>query len=374
VLFVAAATACGGSRASGPPEIRLVPDADGGAVIAVTNLPDDVAETLAARELTREQWVEILSVSVDDGQPAMLGTYALSGNTLRFTPMFPLDPGRQYRVALRTGAANGHDDGASAPLLAMVGLPRSEAVSSTVVSQIFPSSDVVPENQLRLYIHFSAPMGRSAGLEHITLIDASGAEVVDPFLPLDAEFWNDDRTRYTVFFDPGRQKRGILPNQQMGRSLEPGKRYTLVISREWRDGNGLPLKEEFRREFRVGPADERPLAVNAWRVAPPAAGTRDALSVAFDEPLDHGLLLRALGVTGGDGKFLDGEVRIDGGESRWSFTPRAEWKAGVYQLTALAMLEDLAGNRIGHAFEVDTFNRVDSSPEPERTSVPFTVR
>ena len=94
-LFVAAVTACGGSRASSPPEIRLVPDADGGAVIAVTNLPDDVAETLAARELTREQWAEILSVSVEAGQPAMLGTYALSGNSLRFTPMFPLDPGRQ---------------------------------------------------------------------------------------------------------------------------------------------------------------------------------------------------------------------------------------------------------------------------------------
>jgi hypothetical protein len=114
--------------------------------------------------------------------------------------------------------------------------------------------------------------------------------------------------------------------------------------------------------------------VNAWRVSPPTAGTRDALSVAFDEPLDHGLLLRALGVTGGDGKFLDGEVAIDAGESRWRFTPRAEWKAGVYQLTALAMLEDLAGNRIGRAFEVDTFTRVDASPEPERTSVPFTVR
>ena len=42
--------------------------------------------------------------------------------------------------------------------------------------------------------------------------------------------------------------------------------------------------------------------------------------------------------------------------------------------TALAMLEDLAGNRIGRAFEVDTFNRADASPEPERTSVSFSIR
>jgi hypothetical protein len=374
VVFLTSAVACGGTRISGPPEIRLVADSDGGAAIVVANLPDDLAATLSSRALAREQWSEILTVSVDEGQPPMLGTYAASGNTLRFTPMFPLDPGRQYRVVFRAGAWNGDGGSAPAPLVATVGLPRSEAVPSTVVSHVFPSSDVVPENQLRLYIHFSAPMGRSAGLEHIRLINADGVEVVDPFLPLDAEFWNDDRTRYTVFFDPGRQKRGILPNQQMGRSLERGSRYALVVSRQWRDGNGLPLKEEFRREFRVGPADEQPLAVTAWRVSPPAAGTRDALSVAFDEPLDHGLLLRALGVTGADGKFLDGDVRTEASESHWSFTPRTEWKAGVYQLTALAMLEDLAGNRIGRAFEVDTFNRVDRSPEPERTMVPFTVR
>jgi hypothetical protein len=170
---------------------------------------------------------------------------------------------------------------------------------------------------------------------------------VDPFLPLDAEFWNSDRTRYTVFFDPGRQKRGILPNQQMGRSLEIGKRYAIVVSREWPDANGLPLKEEFRKSFTVGPADERPIDVKSWRVSSPRADTRDALVVTFPEPLDHGLLVRALGVTAADGRFLDGEVGIDESEERWAFTPRSAWRAGTYQLTALAMLEDLAGNRIG---------------------------
>ena len=76
---------------------------------------------------------------------------------------------------------------------------------------VFPSASVVPENQLRMYIQFSAPMGRRGGLDHVKLLDETGDEVDDPFLPLDAEFWNADRTRYTLFFDPGRQKRGILP-------------------------------------------------------------------------------------------------------------------------------------------------------------------
>jgi hypothetical protein len=303
----------------------------------------------------------VLRVTVAEGQPAMLGEYAIAGSTVRFTPMFPLDPGRQYHVTF-----------APANLTATVGLPASDIQPSTVVSHVYPSADVVPENQLRLYIHFSAPMGLKGGLDYISLLDERGETVVDPFLPLDAEFWNSDRTRYTVFFDPGRQKRGITPNQQMGRSLEPGKRYALVVDREWRDGNGLPLKASFRREFTVGPADERPLDVKAWRLGAPAGGTRDPFVVTFPEALDHGLLLRALGVWK-DGRALDGEIAIEEHETRWRFTPSDAWRAGEYQLMAFGMLEDLAGNRIGRAFEVDQFERSDRSAEPERTAVPFSI-
>jgi hypothetical protein len=356
--------ACGGASASGPVEVRLSGGAGETAHIEVVNLPPAVARDLGARDRSPEQWADVLRVSVAEGQPSMLGDYEVRGQTLRFTPAFPLDPGRQYRVVFSSGETRAS---------ATVGFPAPVKNPTTTVAHVFPSSATVPENQLRLYVHFSAPMGRAGGLDHITLLDDRGQAVVDPFLPLDAEFWNDDRTRYTVFFDPGRQKRGILPNQQMGRSLEPGRRYTLVVSREWRDGEGMPLAEDHRREFRVGPADERPLDTSAWHIDSPAAGTRDPLVVRFREPLDHGLLLRALGVTA-DGSFLQGEVTVADGETRWSFLPREPWKARVYQLTALAMLEDLAGNRIGRAFEVDRFERSDTSAEPERTHIPFTVR
>jgi hypothetical protein len=158
----------------------------------------------------------------------------------------------------------------------------------------------------------------------------------------------------------------------MGRALEPGRRYTLVVRTAWRDSHGLPLKKEFRREFRVGPADERPLTTSAWKVAAPAAGTRDSLAVTFPTPLDHGLLHRALGVAR-DGSPLPGEIAIEPGETRWLFTPRDPWREGAHQLVALSFLEDLAGNRIGRAFEVDQFERTDSSPEPERITREFRV-
>jgi hypothetical protein len=255
-----------------------------------------------------------------------------------------------------------------------VSLPARDSTPVTTVAQVFPTADEVPENQLRLYVHFSAPMGSKGGLDYIHLLDEKGVEVKDPFLPLDAEFWNDDRTRYTVFFDPGRQKRGIAPISDMGRSLTQGKSYTLVVDAEWRDGHGLPLKQPFKRTFRVGAPDEHPLVPKDWTITPPAAGSTNSLRVTFREPLDHGLLLRALGVLAPDGSPLPGDVIVGEGELMWLFTPKAAWPAGRYNLVAFASLEDLAGNRIGRPFEVDQFDRSDRNAEPEKTLIPFSVR
>jgi hypothetical protein len=374
VLLATAVAGCRGGS-GGVPEVRLIPpSADAKAAVEVVGLDAADLERLRAATLTRDEWNAVFRVSVGDGQPAVLGDYIVDGNVVRFTPLFPFDLGRQYHAMFAVAAIPGGSADDRREVSAVVSLPAPAIEPTTVVAHVFPSSDVVPENQLRLYIHFSAPMGRRGGLDFIRLLDDKGEEVEDAFLPLDAEFWNDDHTRYTVFFDPGRQKRGILPNQQMGRSLEPGKGYTLVVDREWQDANGQPLKDEFRRTFRVEGADERPLDVKAWRITPPAAETRDAVVVDFPEALDHGLLIRALGVSDPSGAFLPGDVAIEAGERRWRFTPKQRWQASTYSITALPVLEDLAGNRLGRAFEVDEFSRVDSSREGDRTSVPFVVR
>ncbi len=50
------------------------------------------------------------------------------------------------------------------------------------------------------------------------------------------------------------------------------------------------------------------------------------------------------------------------------------WRAGTYQLLALDILEDVAGNQIGRAFEVDNFDTVDKSPNPQTITIPFRVQ
>ena len=140
------------------------------------------------------------------------------------------------------------------PIVATVTVPAKHVAPSTTVARVYPSGDTVPENLLRMYVEFSGPMGRPSGIPHMKLLGADGREIEGAFLPLDYEFWDPAHTRFTAFLDPGRVKSGILPNKQMGRALDAGRTVTLVISREWRDEHGLPLKDDYRRVFHVARA------------------------------------------------------------------------------------------------------------------------
>ena len=370
---LAGTVACNSSTDShAPPVITLATPPSGPAYVEVTGIPAATLRALDRTGLTPEQWASVLRVAVEKDAPAVLGQYAVADGAIRFTPLFPFDEGRQYQVRFDPARLPGASADAGV-VEKTVGRPASTAVPSTVVARVYPSGDVVPENLLRMYVEFSAPMGRKSGVEYIALLDHAGQEIPGAVLPLEYEFWSPDHKRFSVFFDPGRVKKGILPNRQMGRPLEEGRSVTLVISHEWPDAHGLPLKEDFRRMFRVGPTDLEPLDTAHWRIQPPQAGGRNGLIVTFPEPLDHGLLMRALGVTR-DGKEVDGEIAVDQVETRWTFTPREPWRAGSYQLLALDILEDVAGNQIGRAFEVDNFESVDKGPNPQTITIPFIVK
>ena len=114
---------------------------------------------------------------------------------------------------------------------AMLSVPALRERRPTVVEAIYPSSDVLPENQLKFYIHFSAPMSRGDSYRHIRLLDAKGKPVEAPFLELAEELWDDSGRRLTLLLDPGRVKRDLKPHKEVGRAIVDGGRYTLVIRR-----------------------------------------------------------------------------------------------------------------------------------------------
>jgi hypothetical protein len=65
-----------------------------------------------------------------------------------------------------------------------------------------------------------------------------------------------------------------------------------------------------------------------------------------------------------------GEIAIDDGEKRWSFTPRDPWAVDNYTLIALTLLEDPSGNRLGRAFEA----MQPVADQREAIEIPFTVK
>ena len=115
------------------------------------------------------------------------------------------------------------------------------------MAQVYPTADRLPENQLKFYVVFSAPMARGGVYRHINLLDERGKAVDLPFLELDQELWDKSAQRLTVFCDPGRIKRGLKPREEFGPVLVEGKRYTLVIDTGLEDANGNPLKERFQK-------------------------------------------------------------------------------------------------------------------------------
>jgi hypothetical protein len=307
-------------------------------------------------------WESLLSVYAGHGDvPPMLGSYAVDDGALTFRPRFPLAPGVAARAVFRLPGA--------APIEARFTTPKPDAGGTTRVLQVYPTVDVIPENQLKFYLHFSAPMSRGEGWSRIHLLDEKGAKVDLPFLELDQELWDPDYRRFTVLFDPGRIKRGLLPLEEVGPSIVEGKSYTLAIDREWLDASGAPLREGYRKSFRVGPPDRSPPDQRKWRVAAPKAGTSDPLAIGFGEPMDWALAQRLIEVAG-----VAGSVEIARNETEWRFTPANPWRAGQYRIVIDTAIEDLAGNRIGRPFDVDVFDKVTQKIATKTVSLPLKIR
>lgn len=352
--------------------------------------PEQLAQ-LEDAGLDPSQWAGVFAVFVDAGDtageiPPVLGRYQVKDGTLLFSPRFDLKPGLSYRAVFSQARLDElaplflpADEGLSAPVDGAVqearfSVPAPPRVATTVVHQIYPTADVLPENQLKFYLQFSAPMRQGEAYSHVHLVHSSGKQVELPFLELDEELWDWDGTRLTVFIDPGRVKRELTPHEELGPVLRSGEAYSLYVDEEWRDANGNPLKESFTKTFRVGPPDYDPPDPDTWSLEAPTAGTRSPLTVAFPEPLDHALLERVLWVADEEGQELPGSVEVETGERNWRFTPKTPWKAGEHLLVALSTLEDLAGNGIDRPFEVDIFQKVRKRVEVKRVEVRFSVK
>ena len=291
-----------------------------------------------------------LSPPEDDGLPDVSGHYLLYEDEVQFIPHFPFERGLKYRAVFDAG---------------MLGLPTKEepldvdflipsdpkTAALTKVTHIFPSCDVLPENLLRFYVCFSNSMQRGRALEEISLLDSDGQPVADSLYRPPFELWDRTMRHLTVLLDPGRLKRFVGPNIELGPPLKAGQHYTLEIGSGMTDVHGRPLTKRFRKHFLVGAPVRKHISVNSWRVLLPLAGSRQTLVIVFTSPLDWALLLQTITIGSADGSVIEGQVAVDQCERRWNFTPASAWVAGVYNIRVGSSLEDVCGNSITGAFD-----------------------
>lgn len=291
------------------------------------------------------------------GQYPVAGLYTRERNTLHFTPRFPLLAGEQYQATLRLPG--------KPERTAFYTVPRTEAHAPRL-SAIHPTTNALPANHLKFYLHFSELMEQGDIFRHLRLLDVNGTAVADPFR--ETELWSRNGKRLTLWLHPGRQKTGVNLNVELGPVLTRDRQYTLLISGNWKSQAGQPLGADVKKTFHARAPDRVRLDPKKWTIHPPSAGTRQPLRLEFGEPLDWALLHTQISVAGVEGAAL---VTTD--EHRWLFTPTKPWIAGANAIIVNWELEDLAGNNLVRPFEVDLTQPPDPANATPRR-LPFDIQ
>lgn len=285
----------------------------------------------------------------DEDVPDISGDYEMSGDGVRFIPHLPFATGVPLRAML--DLCEVRRPGLTGVKILEFSFHAETATSETEVSHIYPSAEVLPENLLRLYIRFSNPMRRGRAEENIEILGPDGRPAPDVLYRSPVELWDRSMTCLTVLLDPGRLKRGLGPNRVLGPPLRAGQRYTLVIYAGMIDRQGNPLRDGFMKSFSVSDPVREPIAIEQWKIGPPAMDSRESLEITFPRPLDWAHLWREVTVVSGTRQTIGGRIDIDPGETRWRFTPYAPWRRGTYSVRVATSLEDICGNTPDRPFD-----------------------
>ena len=272
---------------------------------------------------------------------AILGNQSIVGNDVVFKPLIPFTHGLTYIIFKRNKE------------IGKVKIPPADKSDPPKLVAIYPSMDTLPENLLKIYLQFSRPMREGQSQHHITLLNLQQDTISDTFLHLQPELWNNEGTALTLWLDPGRIKRELIPNHKMGNPLRSGERYTLKISEEWHDTRGIPLEQSYTREFFVARRDSISPDPSMWKLHLPRARTTKPLIIETGDALDFYLLQETIQIIDQDGNRVQGSYSIQNKETRIVLTPNQPWVPGKFRMRVASYLEDLAGNNLEKVFDRD---------------------
>ncbi|MEB2774213.1 Ig-like domain-containing protein [Algoriphagus sp. D3-2-R+10] len=299
----------------------------------------------------------------DGNRVPILGEFKEEENLAVFLPLIPFTRGQRYEVF---GAERKLGD------VLIPDLNAKEANLSLV--EIYPTKDTVPENLLKLFLKFSKPMREGESLSYLTLIKGTSDTLSGVFLDLQPELWNEDQTLLTVWLDPGRIKRDLIPNLEMGAPLTNSEKYKLIVSSEWKGLNGGILDQTYTKDFFVTVRDSISPDPSDWILDIPIPGSKSALHINFNQSLDYSLLGDVFKIKYLESEKISGIWQIGIEEKSIAFTPTNEWQKGNYTLEIESRLEDLAGNNLSRLFETDLENPVTSKIESRLHQIIFEIK
>lgn len=324
--------------------------------VHVHNLQPGLVSFLHRRASSGSQLQSILRVRLVETEgpggehlPDVFGRYQVVQSGLRFTPYFPFESGVRYHASFDPrplGCPEFTD-----VLTLEFSVPNPMSTGTAHVEHVFPTDDSLPENLLRFYIRFSNSMQRGRAEQQIRILGPEGPPAPDVLYRAPVELWDRSMRHLTILLDPGRLKRGVGPNRELGPPLRAGLDYTLVVASGMLDEAGRPMNQSFHKTFRVTEPVRERIGVDRWVIQRPPADSCEPLALLFPRPLDWALLSHTITVASGDGRPMPGRIAIDQCERRWSFIPNSRWGLGTYQIQVESSLEDVCGNSITGAFD-----------------------
>jgi hypothetical protein len=293
----------------------------------------------------------IIKRPMDSLQLGILGNWDVKEDTIVFRPLIPLTRGLKYEILYKERKVGEVD------------IPLPDSSQIPVITGIYPSSDSVPENLLKLYIEFSKPMSEGNSLVHFMMIKNGSDTLRDVFLDLQTELWNKEQDRLTIWLDPGRIKRDLQPNKSLGNPLNKGDKYRFIVGASLSDAEGISLGKNYQKDFVVIGRDSIMPNSETWILYSPKKGTTEALKVDLTESLDYVLLKNAIRIIDENGKVINGKINTDNDERVLYVTPESPWKQGNYVMEIEARLEDLAGNNLNYPFDRDITLKETKKPQ-----------
>jgi hypothetical protein len=290
----------------------------------------------------------------------VLGEFKLDDGEVNFEPLVPFTRNLKYQLLLDN------------KIIGEIQIPAGEFARPQLVG-IYPSNDTLPENLLKMYFEFSTAMVEGRSLKYIALLRDDRDTMKNTFLDLQPELWNADGTVLTLWLDPGRIKRDLIPNKELGAPLKANERYSVHVDSSWQSKDGQSLLKSYSKSFVTKGRDDQSPDISAWKIIAPAAGTKDVLEIRAKDPLDYYLWKETISVKNYKGETVSGVFKVSSTEKVLQFLPDAPWTKGFFTIHVEDRLEDLSGNNLDHVFDRVISSQTNQS-RPDHNKRKFEIR